>query len=99
MRKSRNRVDAPTKSIRDAVRQVGGVYVDCTGDGSIGFDCILAFRGRLFLCEIKNGEKPPSARKLTGRELTRAAELARAGVLVHLVFDAEDALQIIEAAS
>ena len=54
------RVDANTQEIVAAWRKMGAYWIDCTGDPSIGFDGILAHRGKLWLVEIKDGSKPPS---------------------------------------
>lgn len=97
MRRSKNRVDANTQAIRDAVQKVGGVWVDCTGDGTIGFDSIVAFRGRVWLCEVKDGSLSPSRQKLTETERKRAEQLAHVGVTVHVITSETECLRLIGA--
>jgi hypothetical protein len=41
-----------------------------------GFDLLVAFRGELYVGEIKDPNQPPSERKLTPNELKTARELA-----------------------
>ena len=99
MRKSRNRVDAPTQAIREAVRKAGAVWIDCTGDGTIGFDAIVAFRGCVRLVEVKDGSLSASRQKLTDTERKRAEQLSRVGVTVHVVTSEIEALRLIGAVS
>jgi len=62
------RTDENQREIVDTFRKCGGV-VFCTHDVGKGFpDLVLSFKGRLWLIEVKNGSKPPSAQKLTVSE-------------------------------
>lgn len=97
MRRSKNRVDANTQAIRDAVQKVGARWIDCTGDGTIGFDSIVAFRGRVWLCEVKDGSLSPSRQKLTETERKRAEQLAHVGVTVYVVTNEAECLRLIGA--
>ena len=59
------KVDANQKQIVAALRQLGA-SVAITSTTGQGFpDICCGFRGRNVLFEIKDGSKPPSARKLT----------------------------------
>ena len=59
------RTDANHAEIRDALRAAGCSVAD-TGSAGDGFpDLVVGLRSRNFLLEIKDGKKPPSARKLT----------------------------------
>ena len=60
-----SRTDANQKRIVAALRKAGAsVYVGSAIKS--GFpDLIVGYAGRTFLCEVKDGSKPPSARKLT----------------------------------
>lgn len=60
-------------------------------------DCLVAYRGRLTWLEIKDGQKPPSERKLTPAEAETIARLTRVGAPVAVVTDAESALRAIGA--
>lgn len=91
------RIDANTKEVREAVERVGGCWIDCTGDPTIGFDALVGFRGRLYPVEVKDGAKPPSERKLTVQEMMRAHELQLVGVEVLVVLSGVDCLRQIGA--
>ena len=63
------RVDANQKEIVTGLRKLG-VSVTPThmvGDGFV--DLVCGWKGQNFLLEVKDGEKPPSARKLTPDEV------------------------------
>lgn len=92
-----NKIDANQREIVDALRKVGAVWISTSGDPSIGFDGLIAYRTRLLPCEIKDGSKPPSARRLTDNESKRAYQLAHVGVKVSVVTSVEDALRLIGA--
>ncbi len=79
-----NRVDRNQGEIVDALRSVGALWIPTSGDTSIGFDGIVAFRGRVYLAEIKDGSKPASARKLTEREQERLTQLKMKSVRLHI---------------
>ena len=70
--------DANERAILDALRDLGVWYRQM--DRNAGFDLLLAFRGRLFVVEIKDPSQPPSKRKLTPNEVHTGAELCRVDV-------------------
>ena len=58
-------VDANQSQIVDALRKAG-CSVTPTHRAGAGFpDLACGYRGKTFLLEVKDGSKPPSARKLT----------------------------------
>jgi len=58
-------VDANQPEIVDELRKMG-CLVHCTHQAGAGFpDLVVGFRGKLFLLEVKDGAKVPSAQKLT----------------------------------
>lgn len=60
------KIDANQPEIVKALRGVYGVTVTPTHAAGDGFpDLCVGFRGQTFLLEVKDGSKPPSARKLT----------------------------------
>ncbi len=69
MRK-RARIDANQPAIVKALRQVGCsvLVLSQLGDGAP--DILVGRAGRNYLLEIKDGERPPSERKLTKDEQT-----------------------------
>lgn len=67
------RTDANHREIVDALRKVGASVADTSGVGGGFPDLVVGVRGITFLLEVKDGSKPPSARKLTEDQ----AEFAR----------------------
>ena len=59
------RVDDNHREVIAALRQVGASVMDLSRVGAGCPDICAGFRGRNILIEIKDGNKPPSARKLT----------------------------------
>ena len=84
------RVDANHREIIATLRAAGCVVHDTSRQGGGFPDAIAASpRGRLVMLEIKDGDKPPSARKLTEAE----AEFHRTwGDHVAVVCSPEEAL-------
>jgi Holliday junction resolvase len=63
------KVDANQKQIVDQLRQIHGISVvsiSSMGDGIP--DIIVGYKARTYLFEIKDGDKPPSQKKLTEEE-------------------------------
>ena len=62
------RIDANQNEIVAALRGIGAT-VAITSTLGKGFpDLVVGYRGKNYLLEIKDGNKPPSARKLTDDE-------------------------------
>jgi hypothetical protein len=88
-----NRIDANQNAIVDALRKAGAsVRIISQGNGIP--DLLVGFRQRTYLMEVKDGDKPPSARKLTVEE-AKFFEDWRGGTLV-IVNNVEEALATIE---
>ena len=65
------RIDANQPAIVKALRQVPGVSVAVTSDLGKGFpDLVVGYLGANYMFELKDPDKPPSARKLTKAEQT-----------------------------
>jgi hypothetical protein len=62
------RTDANQTRIVNALRDVGASVAITSGAGDGLPDLLVGFRGDTFLLEIKDGDKPPSKRKLTRDE-------------------------------
>ena len=62
------RTDANQREIVRVLRQLGATVCDLSGVGKGCPDILVGFRGKTYLAEIKDGAKPPSARKLTPDE-------------------------------
>lgn len=61
------RKDANHNAIAEAFERLGCSFVDLSGT-PCGFDGAVGYGGMTILVEIKDGDKPPSARKLTTNE-------------------------------
>lgn len=60
------KTDANHAEIRDALRSIPGVSVADTYAAGNGFpDLVVGYQNISYLLEIKDGNKPPSKRKLT----------------------------------
>lgn len=90
----RARVDANHASIVQALRSTGWVVVDTSRLGNGFPDVLAARRGVVRLVEIKDGEKPPSARALTAAERQLHDALELADVRVQVVSSIEEALAL-----
>lgn len=62
------RIDANQQLIVHALRQAGASVHSLASEGSGCPDILVGFRQRNYLLEIKDGNKPPSARALTADE-------------------------------
>jgi hypothetical protein len=64
------RTDSNHAEIIKALRKIPNLSVFSTHEVGKGFpDIVIGYKGVNYLIEIKNGNKPPSARKLTDAEL------------------------------
>lgn len=61
-----NRIDGGQSEIVAAVRTLGAVWLPCVPP--FACDAIVLWRSGVFFVEVKDGTKPPSARKLTENE-------------------------------
>jgi hypothetical protein len=88
-----NRIDANQNKIVDAMRKVGAVVrIISQGDGIP--DLLVGYKGYTILMEVKDGDKVPSARKLTEAE-QKFFDDWRGGMLA-VVNSVEEALEILE---
>lgn len=63
------KVDANQKGVIKSLRGIPGVSVAITSSLGEGFpDFVVGYRGVNYMIELKDGNKPPSARKLTDDE-------------------------------
>lgn len=64
------RVDANQKAIVKSLRGIPDVTVADTSSLGNGFgDIVIGYKGKNWIIEIKDGNKPPSAQKLTPDEV------------------------------
>ena len=88
-----NRIDANQNQIVDALRKVGAVVrIISQGDGIP--DLLVGYKGYTILMEVKDGDKVPSARKLTEAE-QKFFDDWRGGMLA-VVNSVEEALEILK---
>lgn len=70
------KVDGNQEAIVQALRDVGARVAITSGAGNGFPDLVVAFRGRVFPLEIKDGSLPPSERRLTPAQKAFHAEWA-----------------------
>jgi len=88
------RVDANHGEIVAALRSIGVNVVDMSGSGNGLPDLMCLWRSQIYLLEIKDGSKPPSARRLTADQVKFHAGALDSGVKVHVVETIDQALAI-----
>ena len=88
------KVDANQDQIVSALRAAGAVVQSLAAIGSGVPDLLVAFRGNLFLLEVKDGAKPKSSQKLTDKQVKWHQAW---GALVEVVNSPEAALRAIGA--
>lgn len=90
-------VDANQSEVVKALRSVGALVQHLHGVGNGCPDLVVAYRKRTVWLEVKDGTKPPSARKLTPAEEAWHRVWTGAGLAVYVVSSVEEALQAIGA--
>jgi Holliday junction resolvase len=88
-----NRIDANQNKIVDALRKAGAVVrIISQGDGIP--DLLVGYKGYTILMEVKDGDKVPSARKLTEPE-QKFFDDWRGGMLV-VINSVEEAIETLK---
>ena len=88
-----NRIDANQNAIVEALRKAGAVVrIISQGDGIP--DLLVGYKGFTILMEVKDGDKVPSARKLTEAE-QKFFDDWRGGMLV-VVNSVEEAIETLK---
>lgn len=88
-----NKIDANQNDIVAALRKAGAtVRIISQGEGIP--DLLVGFRGETMLFEVKDGDKPPSARQLTPAEKKFFDEWT--GGICAIVESVGDALELLE---
>jgi Holliday junction resolvase len=88
------RTDSNHADVVKALRAVGWWVLDLSRVGEGCPDVLAGRHGRLELIEIKDGAKPPSARKLTTDEAALHQACLKAGVTVRIVTSIEEAVRL-----
>lgn len=86
-------VDANQKDIVAALRKAGAKVYVASSFGKGFPDLIVGYQGRFVLLEIKDGSKPPSARKLTKDQQKFHAEWT--GLPLYVVSSVEEAIEAV----
>lgn len=84
------KVDANQSEVVNSLRRVGASVQPLHAVGSGVPDLLVGYRSANYLLEVKDGDKPPSARKLTDKQV-EWHKLWRGSVLT--VTSAEDAIE------
>lgn len=88
------RVDTNQSEIVATLRAIGVTVTDLSGVGDGVPDLVCLWRGQTVWVEVKNGSKPPSARKLTVEQVRFHNDARLAGVKVHVVSTVDEALAV-----
>ena len=89
------RVDSNQSEIVATLRKLGAVVL-ITSQLKNAFDLLVGHNGKLYIVEVKDGNKPPSARKLTDGELKCKERFESVGVTYHVINSVEEAIELIE---
>jgi hypothetical protein len=89
------KVDANQVEIVKALRKAGAVVKHVHTVPNL-FDVLVFFRGKTYCVEIKDGNKPPSARKLKPGEEQCKNDLESVGVKYWIINSVDEALEMIE---
>ena len=90
------KVDANQDQVVSALRAAGATVQSLAAIGNGVPDLLVSFRDGMYLLEVKDGSKPPSARALTEDQVRWHAAW---GCPVHVVKSPEEALRAIGATS
>jgi uroporphyrinogen-III decarboxylase len=88
------KVDKNQPEIVSALRQMGAEVFHVHMVKNF-FDILVAYKGKLYAVEIKNGTKPESARKLTEGEERCKVKLEGVNVPYNVVTSVEEAIELI----
>lgn len=80
--RTRARRDANHQDIREGLRKAGYLVLDLGAVGRGCPDLLVAGHGRMVLLEVKDGSKPPSARRLTPDEEAFHRQWGRHAIVV-----------------
>lgn len=89
------RTDNNQTEVVKAMRQIGAEWIPTSGDPSIGFDGLVLWRGRVLICEIKDGAKSESQRKLTDNEKKRQSQCESRGIPYLILTSSDQAVDLI----
>ena len=88
-------IDSNHTEIVDTFRSLGCIVTSTTCVKRF-CDMVVAYKGLYLLVEVKDGEKPPSQRKLTPKEQEYHLEVASVGCKVHIIKSNKEAINLIK---
>jgi hypothetical protein len=88
------KVDSNHAEIVKAMRGIGA-YVINTSSLKNAFDCIVFFRGKVHVVEIKDGTKQPSKQRLTDGEVICKENIEARGCTYNVIKLVEEAFQLL----
>jgi hypothetical protein len=88
------KVDSNQPDIVYHLRKAGATVI-ITSQLKNAFDLLVCFDGSTYIVEVKDGEKPPSARKLTEGELKCKEAVESAGCVYHVINSVSEAMKLI----
>lgn len=88
------RTDSNHKEIVSTLRMLGCSVISLAPIGNGVPDLLCGYRGVTFLCEIKDGNKPPSARMLTPDE-REFFQSWRGGILT-IIHSSDEAIALVK---
>lgn len=88
------KVDRNQSEIVNALRMIGATVL-ITSQLKGAFDLLVGYKGKLFIMEVKDGDLPPSARRLTDGESKCKESFENVGVKYYIVTSITDAIETI----
>lgn len=95
MPKHAARIDGNQADLDRLAAGLGAVVIRASVAPELGFDRLIAFRGRLHIVEVKDGGKAPSKRRLTENEARLRDRLEAVGVAYNVVETENDLLRLL----
>jgi hypothetical protein len=92
----RHRKDRNHPEIREAVEALGYLWIELSQTNT-GLDAIVVKHGRMVPVEVKDGARPPSARKLTPHEEQVHQQLKERGITVEILTGVDQSLDVLRA--
>ena len=97
MRRYAARVDANQSEIFQLWRQLGALVTDTSHVGEGFPDCVVAYRGKLLLAELKDGGKSPSAQRLTAQQEIFHRQHEAHGIVIPIIRNMDEAMALLGA--
>jgi Holliday junction resolvase len=91
----RRRVDENQKVIVKYLRELGMCVIDLSASGGGVMDLLLCYRGKTWMVEIKNPDKPKADQSLTPAQIRVHKEIADVGCEVHVIRTVDEALALV----